>query len=185
MDNQKAEKKIFDLLSSKEFNAIMDGKRPYGELFVQCEIKIEVDPLVLEGMSGAVLLKKTQRGTPMYVEHFKYEDGLLKFLVGCPIHKNFYDIYDSEILFTAIKRPVATTFVDFCWIIGEGTTAKNAIEVNTPIRTDSELGDLTQVLPSKFADDLIEIMHSLNIEIFEGILGDTVMYGPHFIKKAG
>lgn len=182
MDNQKAEKKIFDVLSSKDFCKFMEGKREYGELFIQCETKIEVDPMVIEGAADAVLIKKTQRGTPMYVENFKYENGILKCLIGCPIHKDFHAVYGH--VGAPTMKPIATTFVDFCWLLGDGTTAKTAIEVNTPFREDCQLGDLTQVLPSKFADDLIEIMHSLNVEYFEGILGDTVVYGPYFIRKA-
>lgn len=178
MKQQKETQKIFDSASREDFEK-MKNKMKHGILSVQAETILSVDQSVIDAIKEAVIYKQTKRGSLIFLDNFRLENGLFKFNISAPIHRSFADVY-SEIESADI---IATSFVDFCWMISDGTTAKNAIEVDTPFRDKANLGDLTQVLPSKFADDLIEAMHSLNIDFFEGILSDTNLYGPYFFYK--
>lgn len=172
---KKKEEQIFDAIKMEEFLKNKD-RFPYGELLVECETKIDLDESVVKSISEAVIYKKTKRGSLVYVKDFSYLDGILSFNISGAVDRSFHLVHGT----VAPKSMIATTFVDFCWLLGDGTTAKTVIEVDTPIRENAVLGDLSQVLPSKFSDELVEAMHSLNLQFFEGILGETVMYGPHF-----
>ena len=174
MKKQKQEK-IFDVMKLEQFEK-KKGVFPYGGISIECETKIDLDENVVKAISEAVIYKQTRRGSFIYLKDFSYLDGILSFDILAPLGQSFTKVFWR----IAPKALIATTFVDFCWLVGEGSTAKTVMEVNTPIRENAIIGDLSQVVPSKFADELIEALHSLNLEFFEGILGDTVMYGPHF-----
>jgi uncharacterized FAD-dependent dehydrogenase len=124
------------------------------------------------------LTRLTKRGTTMYIRGFCVKNSTFTFFVQTELPACFSDVYESENLNAA--KPLATTFQDFCWLQAEGTTNKTALEIPTSAPTNTQLGDLTWVVPSKFADDLIECMHALNLTILEGTMYDAMMYGPIF-----
>lgn len=127
----------------------------------------------MSSMENLAIEKKTKRDTSIYAEGFKCnDDGLLSFEVWSIPPESLYRFMIPN------DPKVATTFPDFCWTLSHGTTAYTEIEVNTKIDSRAEKGDLTWILPSKFCDDFIEIMHALNLTVLEGAMQDAVIYGP-------
>lgn len=78
-----------------------------------------------------------------------------------------------------------TTFPDLCWLYSDGTTPENVVEVFTEARVGKEYkpGDLSWHLPSKYMDDLIEMIHTLNPTFMSGLMQDCIVYGP-YIKSS-
>lgn len=180
-ENSPVETKIFDVMTLKQYDEnLAAGKYGAHQIGIKCEIDLNVTEDLVDELKKAVLYKNTRRSTPIMVKDFKKEGNLLTFFFVCPLPPEFHAVYSN------IKSPekkIGTTFVDFCWLAGEGTTSKTVIEVSTKFNDKHVVGDLSYVLPSKFADDLIEAMHSLNVEFIEGILGDAIVYGPYLFQN--
>lgn len=156
---------------------ILSGKlkpvRPMITVEVQC--KLAEDP----GLDGVRLKWSSRRKSELHFHGFRYEKEaqLLCFNVSEELPEYFKAIFCDEIHDNA--PIVATTFPDFCWIHNAGTTSETAMEVDTPIQEYAILGDLTWLLPAKFADNLIDSVHLINSS-FElgGLFGNAVLYGP-------
>jgi hypothetical protein len=175
MSNQKEN---FQGISAAEFKDIV-FKRPRFAVVVDIYVADDVAKK-LESMSKVVLVRNTHRKTSIYVRDFNVNTpNTFNFVIETEIPPCLERVMgESHVDYGAIGKLIATTFPDFCWMHAEGTTPLTVGEVRTKIREDAELGDLTWHLPSKFADDLIETMHCLNLDILEGVLQDSVLYGP-------
>lgn len=163
--------KIFDMMTSKQFSKEHGGEK---HIAICVKTKMDVD---VKSLEDVVFYKLSKRGTRIFIGGFENRDGILQLSIAEKIHDSFSNFYDKK-----TNIPIAMTFADFCWVISDGTTSKSLIEVSTPIEQNCTLGDLTWVLPSKFADDVIEAMHSLNVEILDGIMNDSILYGPLFLN---
>ena len=122
-------------------------------------------------LNDYIMLKRCKRGTEFAITFKNEVDGIVTMEIGTIIPNRYAD-------YVLAGDIVATTFPDLCWLYGEGTTHDTIKEVGTELRKGVEVGDLTWILPSKFLDDLIECIYSLNSQAFEGILGDSIIYGP-------
>lgn len=141
-------------------------------LSVECDVDVILD---LPWINQAVLTKITKRGTKMYV-NFRQQPNKLVIVFSSLVPKEYSNYRNN------VSTKFCTTFPDFCWLHGEGTTAKNIIEVET-IPRDQELfvpGDLLWSLPSRFADDLIELVHTINPDFMSGLMQDCIVYGPYY-----
>ena len=120
------------------------------------------------------LAYKQKRGENTYIFDFKKEKiegkDVLSFHVG--------EVLRDGILLSSAR--VLTTFQDFCWIYVDGSTEKSLLEINTPVNSEARPGSLNWLLPSRFADDLIECLAYLNDELFGGALQDAVLIGPYY-----
>lgn len=169
----KTEATLEEMMKAENIRMIgfSEVERMKGHLF---GIEIDVATTVrLDNIADQFLLEKTcTRGSKFNVvlEH-KYKD-VLTFQIGVAIPEEYSCFFKSDKIF-------ATTFPDLCWLHAEGTTPTTLEEVMTPLRPNISLGDLTWLLPSKFLDDLIEAIHSLNQVFLDGILGDGIVYGPY------
>lgn len=114
----------------------------------------------------------TKNGKRVYAHNIEYneEKETVSFLVSqpCPEYAHWYD---------EVKKPIATTFVDFCWLSSDGTKPESIGEVKTPIDDDAKLGDLTWALPQRFCDNLVMMVHTM-AEVVSLDLQEAVMYGP-------
>lgn len=142
---------------------------------VDLDTSVDYSDLVDQGL---VMQKLTKRKDSLYIVFKEYnkEAQRLTFMVAAPIGENVFKFYTSS----EDQPVVGTTFPDFCWYHSEGTTPDTALEVETKFRNGALMGDLTWYLPSRFADNLIEIMHTLNQSFLEGLMQDTIIYGPLF-----
>ena len=139
-----------------------------------------------EALESLALRRRTKRGTDLNVSSFNYssETQTLRFAIWTKMPQLAADFYLPSFHISPSDLPIiATTFPDFCWLMSEGTTPENIVQSRTSPAKEIdgrkvELGDLAWVLPSRFADDLIEAMHILNEAFFEGILEDAIIYGP-------
>lgn len=147
-------------------------------LSVEVDIDCEVN---LDFMSDLALRKKVMRGSEYYVTFHTNKAGTLTMKIGVQLHQDFIDVYGNDTL--EVLKIKATTFPDLCWIHSEGTTPRTLTEVSTQVREGVELGDLTWVMPSKFVDDYVEMMHTLNQGIISGLMQDAIIYGPIILKK--
>ena len=154
------EKKNFTLLNDASIN-------------VDCFVDMDKAP----DLSDLIFKKTTKRGTNLFVYDFVYSNGRFGFTVGAKPHESFILTYIPT------NYELCMSFIDFCWIMSEGTTKESAQEHNTVVGDKMKLGDLTWCLPSKFADDLIDVVGLMNHYVLSGILEDCFLYGPIF-KKA-
>jgi hypothetical protein len=105
------------------------------------------------------------------------EAHVISFIVEATLPARAAEIYRDGVGI-GNTRHVATSFPDFCWRLANGSTIATALELRLPRNEASELGDLTWLLPSKFADDLLEVLHALNDDLLHGALQESWMYGP-------
>lgn len=144
------------------------------EADIDCEIQIDF-------MKEFALTKKVMRGSVYYVTFEKLRLETLTMRIGVELPKDFENVYGKA---DFGQLPViATTFMDLCWIHSDGTTSQTLNEVSTVLRDGAQLGDLTWVLPSKFVDDFVEMMHTLNQSIISGLMQDAFLYGPFIFSK--
>lgn len=141
----------------------------YVEVDIDCPIKIDF-------MADYVMTKKVQRGSTYYVVFDEKQTEKLTMRIGVEIPLDYSEVYAASI---NRLEPRATTFPDLCWIHAEGTTPQTLHEVATKLRDGAIIGDLTWVLPSKFVDDFVEMMHTLNQSIIAGLMQDAIIYGPY------
>lgn len=163
-----------DMITLEQYQKDISGKMTYG-VEVDIDIDIDMSNFVKKDI---VLTRRTVRETLLYIL-FKYEDKTLTLNIKTPIQEKHLNYFSTNKETTKI----ATTFPDLCWIYSEGTTPENKEEVMTEFREDADLGDLSWLLPSKFADDFIEAMHVSNQTLFEGILQEAIVYGPYIHKE--
>ena len=131
--------------------------------------------------SNLVIKKLTKRQDELFIipREYNKETKTLTIAIGQPIPEEYYNFHKKAYKST---DTVGTTFPDFCWYHSEGTTQESLVEVETKPREEANLGDLTWILPSRFADNLIEIMHTLNQSFLQGLMQDTIVYGPYIFE---
>lgn len=177
MDNLKElEKELLELKLEIISEKDVEGKFGIG---VQVDLDTGIDySSIVE--SDFILKKYTERKDFMYIKFQNYdkEKERLTFTIASPIDKVVYDFFSGG----KLDKLIGTTFPDLCWYHSEGTTAESAIEVETKFRSDAQLGDLTWFLPSRFADNLIEIIHTLNQALLCGLMNDVICYGPVLLE---
>jgi len=163
-----------------DFVKISDAVKdcPYGFLAVEVDMFGTVNTDWLEGL---MIEKRTARKDVLYLWFEKPSmDGVTTLKIAQPFKsikdQGFFGIACADMVFY-----YANTFADFCWYHSEGTTAETAMEIVTPFRHGALKDDLTKFLSSRFADNLIEICHTLNQTLFEGIMFDSVLYGPYVV----
>lgn len=144
------------------------------EADIDCDFKLE---LVKEWL----LTKIVMRGSKYFVNFSVRKEGTLTLCIGTSLPQDFMHTYSGAVFSNAELPRLATTFPDFCWLHADGTTPSTLNEVATVVRESEKLGDLTWVLPSKLADDFVEMMHTLNQSIISGLMQDAILYAP-FIK---
>jgi hypothetical protein len=140
-------------------------------LATECDIDIKVD---LPWINKCSLEKLTKRNSIFYV-WFKCTEEKTTIYFATKVPDEYFATHRfSDTIF-------ATTFPDLCWIYSEGTTDKNIGEVATAIREGKEYktGDLSWHLPSKYLDDLIEMLHTVNPTFLSGLMQDAICYGPY------
>ena len=140
---------------------------------VECDIDCNIN---IEFMKNYLLSKVTQRFSKYYID-FSSNETTLKLKIFTEMPEIFDQVYSQKDLI------VATTFPDFCWIHAEGTTPQTLNEINTKVRDGIKLSDLAWILPSKMADDFVEIMHTLNQSIISGLMEESIIYGLYFFNK--
>ena len=147
-------------------------------------VEIDIDcPFNLEMIDEWVLTRTVKRGTIYYISFIKNERDNLTMKVACKVPKEFAEIYFESFSFQMRNSIRANTFPDLCWILSEGTKNTDLDQIFTEVRKDIKLGDLTNILPSKFTDDLVEVAHVLNQGLIEGILSDGIVYGPFIFNE--
>lgn len=172
------EEKKDDFLKKLEANDIKIISKK--EVSMDCPIRIDVDSMlgvrIDEFTKHDVFLNiKSSRGANYYIDLFEDDNRFcLKIMTDMP--KAYYGYHHSNV----DNDTIANTFADFCWIYSEGTNDLNKDEVDTHYRDGVVLGDLTWVLPSKFSDDIIEVLHIFNQRVANGILEDAIIYGPFY-----
>lgn len=133
-------------------------------------LRVEVDldiVIPLDWINKATIVKTTKRGTKFYCSFNQLDSKLtLNFFTEVPSYFD-YGIKD---------KIYGTTFPDLCWIYSSGTTPENKNEVATVFREEAIPGDLTWLLPSKFVDDLIEMIHTINPTFMSGLMQDAIIY---------
>lgn len=169
---------VDDFLKQLEENGV--GFINKSELCVKDVIAVDIDSMLDVDVSlftkyNMYLTIQSSRGHKYYIDIFEDDNRFcLKLITEMP------DAYTHFFRRSEVEKPIATTFADFCWIHSEGTTELNKDEVATNYREETNLGDLTWVLPSKFADDIIEVLHIFNQRVAQGILEDAILYGPFY-----
>lgn len=144
-------------------------------LKVECDLDIKLE---LDWINNCVLKKVTKRGTDFYCSFRQSEEKLtIDFFTKIPTTIPSF-LNDTNYI-------VATTFVDMCWLYSDGTTNQSAEEVATEFRKGDDviLGDLTWALPSKFVDDLVEMVHTINPDFMSGLMQDAIVYGPYKLEN--
>jgi len=167
MNVEMIEKKIVEAEGKKDWLAV--------EVDIDCELDIEF-------MKDYILRKKVERGSIYYVAFDHEKKDKLVMRIGVELPKDFYEVYHKTVQ-NSVHEIKATTFPDLCWIHAQGTTSQTLNEVSTKLRERAVVGDLTWVLPSKFVDDFIEMMHTLNHSIISGLMQDAIIYGPYIYKQ--
>lgn len=153
----------------------LEHERPL--LSVEVQVKLHQDPK----LDPLRFTRKTKRGSLMHYHGFRFdpETQVLKFLISTEVPLSYQATYGKLLLDDSLPI-TAMIFTDFCWVYSEGTTDRTILEVTTPVAEWAVLGDLTWLLPSKFADDLIESVHAMNEGILSGIMANAILYGPFF-----
>lgn len=181
-DLEKTESEIVAFNKELEENGLVlvdlkDKELLKSGLSVEVDIDTEID---YSRVIGLLIKKLTKRKDFFYIHIKSYskETKTLTFTVFSPMSK-----FDYEFLSEGKNNNnviVGTTFPDFCWYHAEGTTSETILELDTKFRDSAIKGDLTNILPSRFADNFIEIMHTLNQSFIEGIMQEAIIYGPFF-----
>jgi hypothetical protein len=140
-------------------------------IHVECDLDINLN---LDWVNNCVLTKITKRNTKMFCT-FEQKPETLTIRFAAILPKKFKETYK-----VVYGKQIATTFPDLCWLYAEGTTPTSVMEVETKQRENSELGDLLWLLPSRFTDDLIEMIHTINPEFMSGLMRDAIVYGPYY-----
>lgn len=154
-----------------DFEINKDFKIDGPTLSVQCDLDVN---LGLDWVNDCVLTKITKRGTQMHCRFLQFTDKLIiTFETKVPSY------FDSTTKIVG-EKVYATTFPDLCWLYSEGTTAQTMEEVVTKPRFEYNPGDLMWLLPSRFVDDLIEMIHTINPEFMSGLMQDAIVYGPYY-----
>lgn len=145
-------------------------------LKVECDLDIVVG---LDWINDCILKKITKRGTEFFCSFKQAENKLtINFFTKCDQqYFNYFDV-DNQV-------KIATTFVDLCWIYSEGTTNTSIDEAATEFRKEDNIktGDLTWILPSKFVDDFVEMVHTINPDFMSGLMQDVIVYGPYYMDN--
>jgi len=161
--------KIEDMTEQFKFDA----------LSVDCDLFGDADISWLDGM---MLEKRTGRKDLIYMW---FEKPNIKRVTTLKFAQPFKELQD-QLFYKAgchqMPCMMATVFADFCWYHAEGTTEQTANEVVTPFRENVQKADLTRFLTCRFADNLVEIAQTLNQTFFEGIMFDSILYGPNIVK---
>lgn len=137
------------------------------------EFDLDIDTELFKKLNEVVLLKKTKRETPFFLKFLTESDSTLTIAAFTYMPK-----VEGEILQYTQDKVIGNTFIDLCWLAGDGTTEATVEEVLTKKREGASWGDLSYVLPSKFIDDLIEVMHTVNPSLLGGMMQETIIYGP-------
>ena len=103
-----------------------------------------------------VVVIKSSRGQVYCLDMFDGENNDFCIEIRTEVPERYFELLPN------MDKLIATTFSDFCWIHSEGTTPDTLREVDTELLGGTDLGDLTWVLPSKMADDIIEVLHIFN-----------------------
>jgi hypothetical protein len=162
-----------DLVNKQE----VDGQN---KDWLSVEVEIDCD-INIQFMKDYVLTKRVHRGNVYYVVFDHEETTKLKMRIGVELPLDFQKCYPQDS--KSGTPPIATTFPDLCWQHAEGTTPQTMNEISTKMRDGAIPGDLTWVLPSKFVDDFVEMMHTLNQGILSGLMQDSFIYGPYIYRK--
>jgi hypothetical protein len=170
----------FDKNGVRAVDAQIPLKSDRPRLGVRIGIQLATDP----DFKKIRLEKLTKRGTVLDIHDFQFDTygNIFYFMVSMPMHESWIKTWGN----TVPDSHVVMTFTDFCWMASDGTTKDSVREVTTPVVPDIDgvpvfLGDLTQVIPSKFADDLLDSLAAMNWGVLEGIMENAVIYGP-FVK---
>lgn len=128
-----------------------------------------------------VMKKLTGRKDFFYVvlKSYDTEKKRLTIMVATPVSKALHDYYFRA---ASSEKKIGTNFPDLCWYHAEGTTKLTEHEVETTFREDATMGDLTWYLPTRMVDNYIEIMHTLNHSFLQGVMQDTICYGPYLMS---
>lgn len=165
--------KDFEIIPFKDSSSI---KSESG--FIGVEVDVAMGNPNLE--PGLCFRIPTRRNTTIYMTNFQHdaEKNILSFNVSAALPKNEYpEEFEDQMEY------IGTTFSDFCWKHSEGTTPESLQEVETKVREGFRLGDLTWLLPSKFADDLVDAMYFANASVLSGIMEEAIIYGPRISTK--
>jgi hypothetical protein len=169
MDN---EKQLIEEMNKINLKLNMKPTPIQGNFLVtECDVDIKVD---LDWINKCSLEKLTKRNSTFYV-WFKSTEERTTIYFATKVPQDYFLTHKvSETIF-------ATTFPDLCWIYSEGTTPENVGEVATQMREGKEYktGDLSWHLPSKYLDDLIEMLHTVNPTFMSGLMQDAIVYGPY------
>lgn len=150
-------------------------------LAVMVSTHLPVDPK----MDGLRFEWRTRRGTIVDLHDFTYTDKRLEFYISTKLTPSWNFVWRDQ----KPKNIIGMTFIDMCWLSSSGTTPQSVIECATPVRAtvgiyQVMLGDITQVLPSKLADDIIECVDKHSVGKLNGLFEDAIIYGPiHLAKK--
>jgi hypothetical protein len=148
----------------------IEKSRPLDGISVQVSIKLGFFPVEFERIG---FVHTTKNGRQVIVHGFSYEDGLVKFYLEGAAGKTFKRVFQG---FHPLEQ-VHTTFPDFLWKCGDGTTPVNKIQCDTPI-PDGREGNLPDALPQTFVDDIVHTLYVLNNDMLEGVLENAVLIGP-------
>jgi len=143
---------------------------------VDLDTDVDYSHLVKEKL---VMKKLTKRKDFFYImlKSYDTEKKRLTLMVASPIDKNVFDFFEktNDVI-------IGTNFPDLCWYYAEGTTELTKEEVETKFREDALMGDLNWFLPTRIIDNFIEIMHTLNQSFLQGLMQDTICYGPYLMS---
>lgn len=181
MDTQLTELELLEKEMKKlhvdfvEISSIDESKKFFSvEVDIDCEVNVDF-------MKHIAMRKRVMRGDEYFVTFGTPRVGTLTMKIGVELSQDFVDVFSkTDLDMLPIK---ATTFPDLCWINAQGTTNQTLDEVSTKIREGATKGDLTWILPSKFVDDFVEMMHTLNQGIIGGLMQDAIIYGPIILAK--
>lgn len=147
-------------------------------------VEVDIDcPFNLVMLNDQLLTRTVHRGSKYYVSFEENERNNLTMKIGTNIPKDYCDIYFESFMHQTRNSVRATTFADLCWIHSEGSKNEDIELAYTEPRENIILGDLTNVLPSKFVDDFVEMIHIFNQNIFDGLFRDAIIYGPFVFSK--
>lgn len=152
---------------------------------VDLDTEIDYSHLVEEDF---ILKKLTGRKDFFYISLEKYDKEInrLTLKVYTPVSEDIFEYYADAATVPGLTNDnvcIGTNFPDLCWYHAEGTTPLTADEVETKFRSGVNMGDLTWYLPSRVVDNLIEIMHTMNQSFLQGLMQDTICYGPYVFER--
>lgn len=178
--NQDALKELEKELSEIGLELIKqaDVEGNYG-LGIEIDLDTEVDYSHLVE-ADFIMRKLTKRKDFFYITLKSYNKDIkrLTLFVGAPISEDIFNYYKE----TNLNKIIGTNFPDLCWYFSEGTTLDTVGETETTFREDAKMGDLTWYLPSRMIDNFIEIMHTMNHSFLQGLMQDTICYGPYLMS---